>query len=69
MDYFSTTRLYVVDFCINWYKLKNILISMELKSKFDFVFEFCAVPSGDHEFRLVEPMSASFRPANKRKRK
>jgi hypothetical protein len=49
-----------------------VLISIDLKSKFDLVFlilELHAVPSGDAEFSLVEPMSDGFRSANERQEK
>ena len=40
MDYFSTTRLYAVNFYINWYKLKKHSYLHGLEIKIDVVFEF-----------------------------
>ena len=55
-------------------KLNYVLISMELKPKFDTVFEVLnyvhVVPTGDALiFSLVEPMSDSFRSRERGKRK
>ena len=49
---------------------RSYLNGLEIKTRYCFwILKLHAVPSGDAEFSLVEPMSDGFRSANERQEK